>query len=177
MSREARHGYVLDPGYYVDSGGLVRCRFCFSDLAHTKTDCFTRRAATMAKTPKTKKSRFNGKPATRAKDGYPKPRSQDLPGLENRAIKPLEQIAAAYAQVRDQRMELNKEEASLKLQALKLMKKFDKVIYKHDGIEIRVVPGEETVKVKISKTDDEDADATVDEVAFAGDDEQPATEH
>lgn len=84
-----------------------------------------------------------------------KPRSQDLPGMEDRAIKPLEDVAAAYAEVRDKRMELNKEESELKQHALKLMKKYDKTIYKRDGIEIRIVPGEDEVKVKIHKAGEE----------------------
>ena len=87
-----------------------------------------------------------------------RPRQQDLPGTEDRAIKPLEDIAAAYADARDRRMELNQEEHELKQTALKLMKKFDKTIYRHDGIEIRVVPGEEDVKVKVKKPGDDDDD-------------------
>jgi len=87
-----------------------------------------------------------------------KPRSADLPGMEDHAIKPLEDIAASYADVRDRRMALNTEEAELKKTALALMHKYDKQIYKHDGIEIRVVQGEEDVKVRIHKESDDDDD-------------------
>jgi hypothetical protein len=87
-----------------------------------------------------------------------RPRQADLPGTEDRAIKPLEDIAAAYADVRDRRIALNREEAELKAHALKLMHKHDKTIYRHDGIEIRIIDGEEDVKVKVKKAADEDAD-------------------
>lgn len=92
------------------------------------------------------------KPTDRPK----RPRQVDLPGTEDRAIKPLEDIAESYADVRDRRMALNKEEAELKTHALKLMHKYDKTIYRHDGIEIRIVDGEEDVKVKVKKATDED---------------------
>jgi hypothetical protein len=97
-----------------------------------------------------------------------KPRSADLPGMEDHAIKPLEDIAASYADVRDRRMALNKEEAELKKTALALMHKHDKQIYKHDGIEIRVVQGEEDVKVRIHKeTDDDDDDDDDDDIQIS----------
>jgi len=89
--------------------------------------------------------------ASRRAQRRPRPRQQDLPGTEDRAIKPLEDVAASYAEVRDERIELNQREADLKALAVKLMHKFDKTIYRHDGIEIRLVPGEEDVKVRIKK--------------------------
>jgi hypothetical protein len=102
-----------------------------------------------------------------------RPRAQDLPGLEDRAIKPLEDIAAAYADARDRRMALNAEEAELKKHALTLMHKYDKTIYRHDGIEIRIVEGEEDVKVKVKKAgDDEDEDVVIE----SGDTLRPGVE-
>lgn len=89
--------------------------------------------------------------------GRGRPRQQDLPGTDDRVLQPLEDIAAAYADVRDRRIDLNREEAELKAHALQLMHEFKKTIYKRDGIEIRLVAGEEDVKVKVRKaTDDED---------------------
>jgi hypothetical protein len=96
-----------------------------------------------------------------------RPRQPDLPGTEDRAIKPLEDVAAAYADVRDQRMALNKEEHELKATALQLMKKFDKTIYKSDGVEIRIVPGEDDVKVRVKKPGEDD-DEAADDVAIEG---------
>jgi hypothetical protein len=82
----------------------------------------------------------------------PKARSQPLPGLEDLAIRELEQLAANYADVRDRRMEVGREEVTLKTQAIGLMKKFGKSVYKRDGIEITLVPGEETISVKVKRT-------------------------
>ena len=99
------------------------------------------------------------------------PRAQHLPGMEDRAIQPLEQIAAAYADIRDQRIALNREDVGLKKSALRLMKKFGKVVYHRDGIEIRIVPGEDDIKVKIRKPikEAEADDNTAVELAAAGD--------
>jgi hypothetical protein len=93
-----------------------------------------------------------------------RPRQQDLPGTEDRILRPLDDIAAAYADVRDRRIELNKEEAQLKASALKLMHKFEKTIYRHDGIEIFLIAGEEDVKVKVRKATDDEDDKTSDKV-------------
>src|SRR4029077_21221522 len=83
-----------------------------------------------------------GAPARR---GRGRPHQPDLPGTDDRLPQPLEDIAAAYADVRDRRIDLNREEAELKARALELMHRFDKTIYKRDGIEIRLVAGEEDV--------------------------------
>jgi hypothetical protein len=95
-----------------------------------------------------KKSTTTMKPA--------KPRGAPLPGMEDHAIKPLEDVAAEYATIRDERMDLTQREHTLKNHALKLMKKYDKTIYRHDGIEITIVPGEDDVKVRVKKHEDED---------------------
>jgi hypothetical protein len=94
--------------------------------------------------------------------GRGRPRQPDLPGTEDRRLQPLDDIAAAYVDVRDRRIDLNREEAELKASALELMHRFDKTIYKHDGIEIRLVAGEEDVKVKVRKAaDDQDDDVEI----------------
>lgn len=105
-----------------------------------------------------------------------RPRQQELPGTEDRAIKPLEDVAAAYADVRDRRMALNQEEHELKVHALKLMHKYEKTIYRRNGIEIRIVESDEDVKVKVLKPgDDEPADD--DGVAIEpGDDLRPGVQ-
>lgn len=104
--------------------------------------------------------------AKKKADAKKKPRQQDL--IDDRAIKPLEDIAESYADVRDRRMELNKEEAELKKHALKLMHKYEKTIYRSGGIEIRVIEGEEDVKVKIKKPGEDD-EADTGDTAEIGD--------
>jgi hypothetical protein len=92
-------------------------------------------------------------------------RAAPLPGMEDHAIKPLDDIAAEYAEIRDDRMALTQRERAAKTLARKLMKKYDKTIYRHDGIEITIVPGEDDVKVRVKKHEDKDDDQA-DGVAF-----------
>jgi hypothetical protein len=93
-----------------------------------------------------------------------KPKSQALPGLEDHAIKPLEDVAESYAEIRDARMELTQREHETKSLALKLMAKYGKTIYRHNGVEIVVVPGEDDVKVRVKKPGDDDAAGAGDDV-------------
>lgn len=87
----------------------------------------------------------------------PKPKSQALPGMSDRAIKPLEDAAQDYARIRDERIELNASEANLKSAVLALMKKHGKTVYQHDGITITVIAEEETVKVRVKRAGDDNA--------------------
>ena len=95
------------------------------------------------------------------------PRESDLPGMENRKIQTLERLASEYADIRDNRMELNQSEAELKAKLLAEMRRLGKQIYKHGSVEIRIVKGEDDVKVKIAKTD---TDTAVDETPESGED-------
>ena len=112
----------------------------------------------MAKTRKSKpagksKSR-HAAPVKRARAAAPArglPKNQPLPGMEDRTIQALEDVGAAYADMRDQRMALTKEEAELKATALNLMIKHDKTIYRSASVLIRRIPGEEDLKVKLLK--------------------------
>lgn len=52
-----------------------------------------------------------------------RPRQQDLPGTDDRAIQALEEAAADYAELRDERMTLTQRETELKGTLLLLMKK------------------------------------------------------
>jgi hypothetical protein len=109
--------------------------------------------------------------------------SRPLPGMEDRSIHELDDVAEQYAEIRDQRMELTEREHTLKGLTLKLMKKHGKTIYRHDGIEITVVPGEDDVKVRVKKAEDHDAehdteiasdDAIGDNSSESGGDASPA---
>jgi hypothetical protein len=76
--------------------------------------------------------------------------------METRAIAALEDLAAAYADLRDRRQALTEEEVTVKQRILALMKKHAKEFYRRDGIEIRLVPSAEDVKVKVTKATEED---------------------
>ena len=88
-------------------------------------------------------------------------KAQALPGMEDRAIKPLHDAAEEYAEIRDERMRLTEREIALKTKVRDLMHKFNKTRYAYDGIEIELEQpdGEEKVKVKIAKKKASDDDA------------------
>lgn len=90
-----------------------------------------------------KKAPAKGKPT--------KPRDQPLPGMEDSAIKPLEDAAHAYAELRDERMGLSRQEVDLKQRLIGLMKTHGKDHYQRDGITIDLVQESETVKVRVKK--------------------------
>jgi hypothetical protein len=78
------------------------------------------------------------------------PRARDLPGMEDGAIAVLEELAEEYAETRDRRMALNAEEVDLKARVLREMQRLGRQLYKRNGIEIKVVTGEDDVKVKVA---------------------------
>jgi hypothetical protein len=88
-----------------------------------------------------------------------RPRQQDLPGTEDRAIRPLEDAAHDYAEIRDERMRLTEQETGLKAKLLSLMKKYQKTTYDRDGIHVEIVHEEETVKVRVKKPSEGGEDA------------------
>src|SRR5215813_13445957 len=92
-----------------------------------------------------------------------RPRNQELPGLENRLLKPLENVATEYAEIRDERIALTEREVALKREALNLMRKYNKTVYRSNGVEIVVVPGEDSVRLKLAKGshDDEHDDVRI----------------
>lgn len=83
-----------------------------------------------------------------------KPKEQPLPGMEDARIPALESVASEYAEIRDHRMELNQDEAKLKTKALRLMREHGKTIYKRNGIEIKIVAGEDELKVRVKHEQD-----------------------
>jgi hypothetical protein len=114
----------------------------------------------MSKSKKTARQR-QAAPRKPGPNRTPRPRTPALPGLEDHSIPALDRVAAEYAGIRDERMELTEQEVALKTRAMSLMKQHGKTTYKHDGIEIAIDPGEESIKVRVVKVKplDEDADA------------------
>jgi hypothetical protein len=104
------------------------------------------------------KRKTQKKLTTTIKTTRARPRTAPLPGMEDHAIKPLEDLAINYAEIRDARIDLNEREHVLKLAAIKLMKRYEKTVYRHNGVEITVIPGEDDVKVKVKRTRDDDDD-------------------
>lgn len=87
-----------------------------------------------------------------------KPKQGELPGIE-RKLKDLHEAALDYAVIRDERQELTLREVAAKTKLLDLMHKHKKEEYEYDGVSIRVVHEEETVKVRVAKKDEEETDA------------------
>jgi hypothetical protein len=109
-------------------------------------------------------------PTLRTKGGTPKraskpkgPRTQalPLPGGLGKRIQALDDAAAAIGDIRDQMAELRADEQGHKRTALNLMRKHDRTTWRHAGVELARVPGEE--KLRIRKTKGENASAEVDE--------------
>lgn len=95
----------------------------------------------------------------------PRPRSQPLPGMENRTIRELDELAHQYAEKRDARMDVGREEKALKVSIVALMHKHQKTHYRHNGLEITLLPKDEDVKVKVKAADEDEADdAAIDEL-------------
>ena len=86
-----------------------------------------------------------------------RPTQEALPGAEHTPIAPLHTTALSYAAKRDERMGLTKEEADLKQALLALMKRYNKQVYRCDGVEICVVREAETVKVTVKPATHDDA--------------------
>jgi hypothetical protein len=69
--------------------------------------------------------------------------------IEDARIAELDKIGYRYAEIRDARIELNRQESALKLLAIKAMHKHGKTVYRHGTIDIALLLGEEDIKVKI----------------------------
>jgi hypothetical protein len=92
-----------------------------------------------------------------------RPRTQALPGLEDRTIAPLEALATDVAEIREERAELAQRELAIRQKALVVMKQLGKTVYRHNGIEIEIVHGEDAVKMRVKPrapgAADDDAEA------------------
>lgn len=104
---------------------------------------------------KTKKSKVSKKVNGAAKPRKKGPRQEPLPGMEDRAIAELEDAALSYVEVRDERMELTKQEADSKARVVAIMKKNGKTEYRHGNVLVEIIPEDAKVKVKIAKDGEE----------------------
>ena len=105
------------------------------------------------------------KPARRAPKDEPakRPRQQRLPGTEDAKIDLLEDLAADYASIHDERQGLSRKEVELKGKLLDLMKANKKSFYQRDGVTIQVIVETEKVKVRIKGHGDDEPETESDE--------------
>lgn len=77
------------------------------------------------------------------------PKQTTTEDLQTSKVPALNRAAIEYAEIRDRRMEMTNEEVEAKAKVLNLMKKHDLSTYAYGRINVRLVVGEDTVKVKI----------------------------
>ena len=87
-----------------------------------------------------------------------KEQDQELPGMEHRAIRALETLAAQFVALKQRRKALKDDEDALTTKIIATMRKHNKDHYKRDGIEIYIELAAEKVKVKMRQADDENHD-------------------
>ena len=115
-------------------------------------------------TPKKAKKKASKKAAPQPQPSTEKkrtiPRQNQLPTMENAAIKAIEDAAYDYAEIRDQRQALTAQEVSLKTELLLLMHKEGKTEYRRNGIYVKVEVEKEKVKVRVTEEGELAAPAT-----------------
>jgi hypothetical protein len=77
-------------------------------------------------------------------------KQRDLPGMEDRAIHIIDELAERYD-------ELRKELSAVKEQIMDAMKKQKKVKYVHAAIEVNIVEQKDGLRVKVKKEDAEES--------------------
>lgn len=160
----------LDEIDFVVVGELV-CRGC------GQVRLYSRRAAavdgvTMAK----KKTAKQGKKPT-PKKGKPArkkgPRSQPLPGMEQVRNVRLDHYCESIGESREKTNALRREEKNDLQGALRVMHDRNVVVYRHAGVELVRIPGEEKLRVRTTKEDASDISAPDPETVIDAEDDEP----
>src|ERR1035438_8809714 len=81
-------------------------------------------------------------------------RQDRLPGMADAKIQALHNAAMDYADIRDQRQALTKQEVDLKQKLITLMHSHKKEVYDYNGVHIELIVEEETVKVRVKSPED-----------------------
>lgn len=112
--------------------------------------------------------------AAKKKSAKKKARQKRLPGMADAKLEALHNAALDYAEVRDKRQELTKEEVNLKGTLLTLMHKHKKDHYEYNGVTIDLVTEQETVKVRIAKAKvDSDEPEEISETSTEVEEQEP----
>lgn len=88
-----------------------------------------------------------------------RPTATQLPGMEDNAIKPIENAASAYEEKRDARLQAGREEKAAKDKLIEKMKAHDKTTYRRlmgDGTVLTIVRSFDKESVKVSHPSEED---------------------
>jgi uncharacterized protein YnzC (UPF0291/DUF896 family) len=97
---------------------------------------------------KSKKKAPNGAPEVRKG-----PRQRTLPGMEDKAVRSLDNLALRYDEVKKARMQLTEQEVESKENLRDMMHKLKRTHYRHKNISIDLVPEGEKVRVKVNSID------------------------
>jgi len=114
---------------------------------------------------KKKKKQVNSKPVAKS------PRQSSLPGMDDRAIRALNEAALSYDDVKKERMKLTEQEVELKEQVRELMHAQKRKHYRYKNIEIALEPEGEKVKVRVRSEGDEEETPEVEPEEVDGDEE------
>jgi hypothetical protein len=110
-----------------------------------------------------------------AKAEFPKkPKQSRLPGMEDAAIEELESMAEHYANIRDKRIALSKNEGELQDDLLALLKKHKKTEYHHLDVHVWLVAVDEKVKVKIGELKPKKTERKIEKSESGSEDDTPA---
>ncbi len=85
-------------------------------------------------------------------------KQQNLPGVVQE-IPEIEEKGRQLAEVRKQRMELTRREVALAEELIPLMHQHKLTDYENAGVHVKVVTGEEKVKVKVESIAEDDTEA------------------
>src|SRR5947209_18658376 len=99
---------------------------------------------------KAAKKHANAKPVAKG------PRQTSLPGMDDRAIRALNEAALSYDDVKKERMKLTEQEVELKEQVRVLMHAQKRKHYRYKNIEIALEQEGEKVKVRVRSEGDEE---------------------
>ena len=99
-----------------------------------------------------KKAARKATKATPARSAPPaRPRNTPLPGMEHVRYTELDGFCEALAGSREKKNALVADEKGYQQGALQAMRKRNVTVYKHDGVELVRVPGDEKVRVRLVK--------------------------
>jgi hypothetical protein len=103
----------------------------------------------MLRGPMKKKAKSPRAASTRQK--HKGPRAAALPGMEDVRIRGLDDVCASISENRGAMNELRATDGDLLNKALKLMRMHERTSWRHAGVELLRVPGEEKIRVRTSK--------------------------
>lgn len=110
----------------------------------------------MTKPKKTRNERRLEKKEAKKRSHHKKiPRQTPLPGIGDEKIAAIENAALDYAELRDQRQEIGRQEVELKKKLIDLMHKKEMKEYKRNGISVKLTVEEEGVKVRVKESEDD----------------------